>query len=145
MRVASENLIKETLLKRSYDNVTVIITAFPSLLQKLNPSNNTLESISETNNEFTLSPRAYSPKHAEESVPEAVGKENQSPPKGAALERTSRVERISPAKMNGVILNRASSQKKDLRKDVRTPKSKEGSRKEPESLPRIAHRGSAGR
>lgn len=137
MKIASENLIKEALLKRSFDNVTVIIVGFPALERRLNP--NTLDVEADIRNGLTLSPKPSSPQTVEEVVPEAVENPKLSPSHNSTINRLRRGERISPSKVLLTTLNKTMMRREGGR-NVRPLRSGESNRREPEALPVIMPR-----
>lgn len=130
LKIASENLIKEALLKKSFDNVTVIIVGFPALEQRLNPSI-PVQASTELINELHLSPKIPSPSNVEGVVPEAS--ENVS----RSMEKFYKTEKLTPYKIGGAsrTLSRTNS-----KKDILATKIKEMSKKELENLPKIIPR-----
>jgi len=138
LRLASENLIKETLLKKSFDNVTAIIVAFPALEQKLNPDV-AVQAITEMNNELTLSPRIKTPQKTEGSVPEVGSTIKMSPPQNISRERMTRAEKISPIRM-GLNMQARSVSRNNSRKDAGAGKIREPNKKDLEALPKILPR-----
>jgi len=140
LRLASENLIKETLLKKSFDNVTAIVVAFPALEHKLNPDV-AVQATTEMNNELTLSPRIKTPQKTEGCVPEAnLGSTiKMSPPQNISRERHTRAEKISPIKM-GLNMQARSVSRNNSRKDPLAGKIREPNKKDLEALPKILPR-----
>ncbi len=138
LRIASENLIKDAMLKKSFDNVTVIIVGFPALEQKINPTNFVQGSI-ETIQELNLSPNIDSPIKNEDFVTEKDNGTKISPQNDSVEARSfrGRGERFTPYKIgqSRSVLKTSSS-----KKELFSQKIKEVNKKELESLPKIVPR-----
>jgi len=134
LRIASENLIKEALLKKSFDNVTVIIVGFPALEQKLNPSIPVQAPVEMTQG-LVLSPKIASPINTEGTVPEANENNGNN---NASMEKLYRSEKLSSYKIGSASRTISKSgSKKDL---LLTTRIKEMTKRELESLPKIIPR-----
>lgn len=131
MRLASENLIKEALLKKSFDNVTVIVVAFPALAQKLNPAE-LIDCPVENLEGLNLSPKPDSPNAIEEREPK-LSPPKMSPPQNSR-ERFFRTQKLSPAKMLLTTFNR--TLQRGTKKELMNSDKKDSGKKE--IFPRIS-------
>lgn len=137
MRLAAENLVKEALLQKSFDNVTTLIVAFPALEQRIKSPPPMLTE-PEVKEPVFMTPKPTPPKKKEAPLSESSDHLNMSPPaEGTTQSKFHRPCKTSPSKTLVTPPRRALFKKENGKKDFETPKNKERAERKSETLPRI--------